>query len=467
MDGFKKHVDTASIQLKLSLCLSLAIFLVAVVAGIFSFVSAFDEAHELQDDTLQQIAALFDQQHLPLPHLGDRGRSPHNDEDSRIIVQYLSNGAQTGGKETEGIPLPLPNALSDGLHTLEAGGKPYRVLVKTTADNEKIAVAQETDARDDVARDSALRTVMPLLVLIPLLLLIVASLVRRIFRPISVLASEIELRTDRDLHSIDENHLPAEVRPFIIAINHLFARVAQSMESQRRFVADAAHELRSPLTALSLQAERLAEAELSDPAREKLAPLRQGIDRGRNLLDQLLALAKAQAHTEQAMSPVSIQDIYRRVLEDLMPLAEARHIDIGVEGEQDGLVKVSRLDMIAMVRNLVDNAIRYTPDGGRVDMSAAISDGCAVLAIQDSGPGIPIAERQRVFDPFYRILGSDQAGSGLGLSIVKTISDRVGARIELAFSDESKQSGLCIRIFIPLAAGQLVKTMEKKHGSTG
>jgi two-component system OmpR family sensor kinase len=136
-----------------------------------------------------------------------------------------------------------------------------------------------------------------------------------------------------------------------------------------------------------------------------------------------------------------------------MPLAEARHIDIGVEGEQDGLVMISRLDMIAMVRNLVDNAIRYTPEGGRVDMSVAINDGHAVLAIQDSGPGIPVAERQRAFDPFYRILGSDQRGSGLGLSIVKTISDRVGATIELGFSDESSRSGLRIRIFIPLADG--------------
>ena len=453
MDGFKKHVDMASIQLKLSLCLSLAIFLVAMVAGVFSFVSAFDEAHELQDDTLRQIAALFDQQHLPLPHLGDRGRSPHSDEDSRVIVQYLSSSKQTSGKEAEGTPLPLPNTLSDGLHTVEAGGKPFRVLAKTTANNEKIAVAQETDARDDIALDSALRTVMPFLILLPVLLLIVANLIRRIFRPVVALASEIEQRTDQDLHSIDEKHLPAEVRPFIIAINHLFARVAQSMASQRRFVADAAHELRSPLTALSLQAERLAEAELPGPTRERLALLRQGIDRSRNLLDQMLALAKAQSPAEQAILPVSIHDIYRRVLEDLMPLAEARHIDIGVEGEQDGLVMISRLDMIAMVRNLVDNAIRYTPEGGRVDMSVAINDGHAVLAIQDSGPGIPVAERQRAFDPFYRILGSDQRGSGLGLSIVKTISDRVGATIELGFSDESSRSGLRIRIFIPLADG--------------
>jgi two-component system OmpR family sensor kinase len=205
------------------------------------------------------------------------------------------------------------------------------------------------------------------------------------------------------------------------------------------------------LTAISLQAERLAEAEMSDLARERLTTLQRGIERGRNLLDQLLTLAKVQATPDLPKSPVSVQGIYRRVLEDLMPLADAKRIDIGVEGEQDAQVLVSELDMIAVVKNLVDNAIRYTPEGGRIDMSVSTAEGHAVLSIQDNGPGIPLAERERVFDPFYRTLGSDQVGSGLGLSIVKTISGRIGAEIQLGFSDEVKGSGLCVRILIPLA----------------
>ena len=450
MDGFKKRLNE-SVQLKLSVSLSLTILAIALVAGIFSFVSAFDEAHELQDDMLRQIAALFDRQHLPLVHLGDDGRANDSDEESRVIVQYLTAGNKMALKGDAGAPLPLPVTLPDGLHTHEVNGEPFRVLVKTTSSGERIAVAQETGVRDEIARDSALRTLMPFLILVPVLLLIVANLVRKMFRPIAALSAEIDQRAEQELHPVEEGHLPAEVRPFVVAINRLLARVNQSMETQRRFVADAAHELRSPFTALSLQAERLAEADMSNLARGRLMTLRRGIERGRSLLDQLLTLARAQAALDRPKSFVSIQHLYRRVLEDLMPLAEARQIDIGVEGEQDARVWGNELDMMAVVKNLVDNAIRYTPDGGNVDLSVTTDEGRAILRIQDSGPGIQVAERERVFDPFYRTLGSDQVGSGLGLSIVKAIADRIGAEITLGFSDEVDRSGLCVCVRVPLA----------------
>jgi two-component system OmpR family sensor kinase len=129
-----------------------------------------------------------------------------------------------------------------------------------------------------------------------------------------------------------------------------------------------------------------------------------------------------------------------------MPLAEAKHIDIGSEGEQDAQVWVSELDMIAVVKNLVDNAIRYTPAGGRVDLSVKTVEGRTALCVEDTGPGIAVSERERVFDPFYRTLGSEQIGSGLGLSIVKVIADRIGAEIRLGFNDEVRQSGLRVTV---------------------
>ena len=451
MDGFKRRLN-ASIQLKLSFSLSLAILIVAAVAGIFSFVSALDEAHELQDDSLRQIAILFDRQHLSTAQPGDAGFGRDKNEDSRVIVQRLDDSGSALGWNNTGMPLPFPSTLLDGLHTLDVGDEPFRVLVKTTASGERIAVAQETGVRDEIARDGAFRTVMPFLILVPILLLVVADLVRKMFRPIATLSAEIDQRADRALHPVEEAHLPAEVRPFIVAINRLLTRVAQSMDTQRRFVADAAHELRSPLTAMSLQAGRLGEAEMSALARERLTTLQRGIERGQNLLQQLLTLAKAQAAPDITKSPISVQKIYRHVLEDLMPLAEAKRIDLGVEGGQDAQVGVSELDMVAVVKNLVDNAIRYTATGGQVDLSVSTLQGRAVLRIQDNGPGIALDERERVFDPFYRTLGSDQIGSGLGLSIVKTILERIGADIQLGFSDEVRASGLCVCISIPLAA---------------
>jgi two-component system OmpR family sensor kinase len=191
---------------------------------------------------------------------------------------------------------------------------------------------------------------------------------------------------------------------------------------------------------------------MSATARERLSSLRQGIERGRNLLDQLLTLARAQSSPEppRACEAVSVQHIYRRVLEDLMPLSEAKEIDVGVEGNEDAAVRVSELDLTAIVKNLVDNAIRYTQRGGRVDLSMEKTSTHVVLRVIDNGPGIAPDERSRVFDPFYRTLGSDQVGSGLGLSIVKTIADRIGAQVHLEFADRANQSGLCVSIRLPL-----------------
>lgn len=449
MAGFKRRLN-ASIQFKLSFSLSLAILLIAVLAGVFSFVSAFDKAHELQDNTLHQVASLFDRQHLTLTYPGEDGKAKDSDDDNLVIVQYLVDGDKAIDKSGVQAPLKLPDTLIDGLHTLKIVDEQFRVLVKTTTSGERIAVAQETSVRDEIARDSALRTLMPFLILVPILLLIVADLVRKMFRPMAILSMEIDQRAEQELHPVGEGNLPVEVRPFVVAINRLLHRVAQAMEGQRRFVADAAHELRSPLTAMSLQAERLADAEMSDLARTRLKVLQRGIERGRNLLDQLLTLAKAQAIPERSNSRVSVQSIYRRVLEDLLPLAEAKHIDIGVEGEQDALLAMSELDLLAVVKNLVDNAIRYTPVGGRVDLSVNTLDGRAFLSIKDNGPGISLGERERVFDPFYRTLGSEQVGSGLGLSIVKTILDRVGGQIMLAASDEVSGRGLCVRVIVSI-----------------
>jgi len=449
MDGLKKRLNE-SVQLKLSFTLSLAILVVASVAGVFSFLSAFDEAHELQDDVLRQVAQLMDRQRLsPVPAPVD-AHLKGIDEELRVTVQRLGEANPSAAGVDAGGTLPLPTTLADGLHTLEVGGESFRVLVKTTAAGERVAVAQESSFRNEIARDGALRTVTPFLILVPVLLLIVADLVRKMFRPIAALSKEIDQRADQELHPVEERYLPVEVRPFAVAINRLLTRVGQSMEAQRRFVADAAHELRSPLTAMSLQAERLAEAEMSALAFERLTVLRQGIERSRGLLDQLLTLAKAQSAADLPKSPVSVLSIYRRVLEDLMPLAEAKRIDIGVEGTQDAEVWASELDMIAVVKNLVDNAIRYTPEGGRVDLSVGVSEGKAELRIQDNGPGIPLSERDRVFDPFYRTLGSEQTGSGLGLSIVQTIARRMGAEIQLDFVNAIRQTGLKVTVFIPM-----------------
>jgi two-component system OmpR family sensor kinase len=440
MDGHQRRLNP-SLQLRLSLWLMLVIGGIALLAGVFSYVAAFEEAHELQDDMLRQIAALLGTQYLPAATASARVADGElASGESRVTVQALSSH----------LPLALPVTLLDGLQTTTVDGTSYRVLVKTLASGERIAMTQDTRVRDDAAHDSAVRTLMPFLVLLPVLLLVVAHLVRKIFQPIAALSLEIDQRSEHALHPFSAHDMPTEVRPFVVAINRLLGRVAQAMEAQRRFVADAAHELRSPLTALSLQAERLADTALPDTARQRLTTLREGINRGRALLDQLLTLARVQSHTSACQQPGlhSVQQVFRRVLEDLLPLAEAKNIDLGVENDLDAQVLAYEVDLVTLVKNLVDNAIRYTPPGGRIDLAVQPGPGLVEVWIRDTGPGIPLVEQGRVFDPFYRVLGHDSTGSGLGLSIVQAIAERMGAQVQLGYADGLAQTGLAVQVVL-------------------
>ena len=450
MDGIERRVKN-SLQFRLSLWLSLAILSVALIAGIFAFLSAFFEAHELQDDVLRQVATLFDRQHLSVPTNVDARGDTDSDVESHVFVQLLAVPPSSRLSTASTTSLPLPQSLHEGMQTVGIGKDTYRVMIRTLRGGERLAVAQDTAVRDEIAQNSALRTLIPFLVLVPILLLMVALLVRKIFKPVADLAIEIDQRGEHELHPLAPKNLPAEIRPFVDAMNRHLARVQQSMDAQRRFIADAAHELRSPLTALSLQAERLADTEMSANAQERLATLRQGILRGRTLLDQLLALARAQASALTVNTAISVQQVYRRVLEDLLPLAEVKHIDVGVVSDMDAQVCANEVDLKTLVKNLVDNAIRYTPVGGRVDLSVSSNAGATTLMIEDNGPGIPEAEWERVFQPFYRVLGSDEIGSGLGLSIAQTISARIGATLHLGFSNDQSRSGLRVTVTFPVA----------------
>ncbi|MDR3452299.1 MAG: ATP-binding protein [Rhodoferax sp.] len=449
MDGFQGKLRQ-SLQFRLSAWLCLVILAIAVAAGVFSYLSAFQEAIELQDDQLRQMAALIQRQQLPVTS-APPADPLDGDPQSRVVVQLLpSPGAQT--PEPASLLSDVPAGLPDGIQTLRSSHTSWRVVIKTLASGSRVAVGQRTEVRDEIARDSAQRTLMPFLILIPVLLLLVGGLIRNMFRPLKTMALDIDRRSEQDLREVANAHLPSEIRPFVVAINRLLLRVAQSVSMQRRFVADAAHELRSPLTALSLQAEQLDAADMSAHARERLAVLRSGIRRTRGLLDQLLTLARVQDSSRGRTQTVSVQQVFRQVLEDLMPLADVKNIDVGVEGAQDARVTAHEADLKTLVKNLVDNAIRYTPNEGRINLSVHTNGRDVILQVTDTGPGIAPQERLRVFDPFYRVLGHDEVGSGLGLSIVQTIADRLEAKIDLGYANEPTQSGLRVSVTFPTMA---------------
>lgn len=255
---------------------------------------------------------------------------------------------------------------------------------------------------------------------------------------------------------LDTQHIPSEISGFVAAINRLLARTDAAMRQQQRFIADAAHEMRTPMTALSVQADRLAEQDLPADAREKLYKLQQGIHRNKRLLEQMLSLARVQAPEAFCQqTEISMQALFRRVLEELLPLAEQKNQDIGMVSEQDVRFVADETAVYTLVKTLADNAVRYTPPGSRIDLAADETAGYIRIRVEDNGTGISAAERARVCEPFYRILGTEQEGTGLGLSIASGIAARYGGRLELADSPNFER-GLLVSVWLakPLPKGK-------------
>lgn len=440
MDGHKSKL-TDSLQFRLSVGLALAIFLVAIIAGIFSYGWAYYEAIELQDEQLIQLSALVNRQRISQPDSVDAIEISRVDPESHFVVQWLDF---TPGQIIE---LPdLPENIAEGLHTLLLQDVSWRVFVKKLSTGRRVAVAQQTEVRDEIARDSAFNTLIPLAILIPLLLAGVAYLSRQVFAPLKKMAQQLDESSSNDLTRLSEENLASEISPFVRAINRLLTRVSEFVDQQRKFSRDAAHELRSPLTAISLQTERLIELSLESPLHSRLINLHKATERTRVLIEQLLTNARAQEDHSLVTVDISIKELLRELLEDLLPLIDAKAINISVVGK-DFVIASEPMDLQILIKNLIDNAIRYSPQHSTIEVLLKENEHTKALIVKDSGPGIALEEQERVFDPFYRVPGNDQLGSGLGLSIVKTIATRLGVAVELYNNDD--QPGLSIQVNFP------------------
>ena len=217
-------------------------------------------------------------------------------------------------------------------------------------------------------------------------------------------------------------------------MNDLLARLQESVERERAFIADAAHELRTPLTALDLQVQALREAPSGPDRDEAVQRLKAGVARATRLVEQLLALAREERAGARPRSPVELADLVREVMEEMLPLADARNVDLGAVRTDAAQVQGDHDALRVMARNLLDNAIRHVPAGGRVDIAVERPESTSSrvsLVVTDDGPGIPLDERERVFDRFYRVPGSSTGGSGIGLALVRSIARHHGGEVHL------------------------------------
>ena len=412
-----------SLQVRISIALILMFLPLSIIAGAFSYYQTYHEAEELQDDLLRQTAAYINPKTTDYTQIGS---------ENHILIQ-------TFGQEDT---VPLSNTLGEGFHTIKGGvdddddddDDEYRAYIHQTPQG-KIAVLQETEYRDDLAATAAYQSVLPLLIALPLMILLTVWITYRAMRPLKTLSASLGQRRSDDLSPLGGEGVPSEIQGFVTAINQLLQRTGENIRRQQRFIADAAHELRSPLTALSLQAERLTKLPQSDEAREQTRLILQSIQRNRHLLEQLLTHARAQgSETQRNLTDISLQAQFRRVLQELMPLALNKQQDIGVAVENDIRIRADDTEIYTLIKTFTDNAIRYTPAGGRIDIGFSETPTTLTIWVEDDGPGIPAAERSRVTDAFYRILGTEQQGTGLGLSIADAIAKRYGGKLILADS---------------------------------
>ena len=412
-----------SLQVRISIALILMFLPLSIIAGAFSYYQTYHEAEELQDDLLRQTAAYINPKTTDYTQIGS---------ENHILIQ-------TFGQEDT---VPLSNTLGEGFHTIKGGvdddddddDDEYRAYIHQTPQG-KIAVLQETEYRDDLAATAAYQSVLPLLIALPLMILLTVWITYRAMRPVKTLSASLGKRRSDDLSPLDGEGVPSEIQGFVTAINQLLQRTGENIRRQQRFIADAAHELRSPLTALSLQAERLTKLPQSDEAREQTGLILQSIQRNRHLLEQLLTHARAQgSETQRNLTDISLQAQFRRVLQELMPLALDKQQDIGVAVENDLRIRADDTEIYTLIKTFTDNAIRYTPAGGRIAIGFSDTPTTLAIWVEDDGPGIPAAERSRVTDAFYRILGTEQQGTGLGLSIADAIAKRYGGKLILADS---------------------------------
>jgi two-component system OmpR family sensor kinase/two-component system sensor histidine kinase QseC len=432
----------SSIRARLLITLLALVTCASLLAGWLAYRQAFQESARLFDYQLRQMALSLRNQIGLAPQI----EVPNEQQDADFIVQMWDVfGRSVVYLSRPGLPaFNRPNA---GYANFDFNGEPWRVYGLETVDG-VIQVAQPVRLQQAIARSSAIRVALPVLLFMPILGIAIVLVVQGGLRPLQRLAAEVQRRQINSLTPVDTAHLPEEVAPLVHELNRLLSRVDSALANQRAFIADAAHELRSPLTAVRLQLQLLDRATDETATEEARARLGEAIDRAAHMIEQLLTLARSEPRDVTGeLKPVPLETPAAEAISDMHALAQSRHIELELQAEPDVWVRGDAGALRTLVRNLVDNAVRYTPEHGKVEVHVGSTPAGSTLEVLDSGPGIPAADRERAFDRFYRRRTAPEGGSGLGLAIVKAIAERHGARVGL---DTAPLGGLKVAVTFPV-----------------
>ena len=418
-----------SLRARLTGALLLAVLAFAALQAAVTYRTARAETEALFDAQMQRIALSLSGS-LGAGALSDDAPAAETPAAREMIIQIWRADGVMLYRSPQGRLLPPQTAI--GFSDTVAGGEPYRIYALRTA-TQVVQVAQQTEARGRMAGQLALRAVLPVALLAPVLMLIVWWVVGRAIGPIERVRRQVAARRPDDLAPLPTAGLPAEVRPLVGEMNGLLTRLSDAWDALTHFTADAAHELRSPLAALRLQAQSLQRA--PDDATRAIASERllAGIDRATRLVEQLLALARQEGAGEGAeLVSLDLTALARNALADAEPEAARHAIALTLDAPTAHVVlRADEAALAVLLRNLLGNALRHTPPGGQVRVGVREEASVIDLTVEDSGPGIAPDERARVLDRFYRVPGTPGHGSGLGLAIVRAIAERHGAALTL------------------------------------
>ena len=435
----------------------------AAVGGLCLLAGTWQAHRQTQaqmDYQMQQIARIVAAQPLQSGthaiELAVPGLTPqisiHHDEDDDVIVVVRGLRGQVLYASASNRQLPeklLPVMADSGFLNVRLGSEAYRVFVARSGERQ-IEVAQSAEVLQEAEQQVALATLLPLVLLLPVLAIVIVFTITRQLRPVNEATAIIATRAALSFDPVPVEQLPREVRPLVEEINRLLARLRVAVEREQRFVRDAAHALRTPLTALQLQADVLEGGRDSEDRAARLAELRAGIRRIITLSEQLLTLARTQTAAELSAECSELDPMLQDIATFYQAAATAKGISLQAEADSHAQVRSSRRRLTLVLGNLIDNAVRHTPVGGAVSVRARRMSDHVCIDVCDGGDGLPQEELERVFERFYQASSDVDGGSGLGLATVAGLVRQVHGEVEL--HNRTDRPGLIATVRLPLAS---------------
>ncbi|RYG13664.1 MAG: two-component sensor histidine kinase [Burkholderiales bacterium] len=445
------HVFSAgpmcSLRRALLLWLVPMFLIVGVTSAAFSYWTFNRMVSTFLDDQMQQLALSVagQEQHDPLPAL----TSERVHKWGTYVIQVYDPAGRLQASSWQALDAPLPD--STGFREVRSGGKlwhAYATPAGAPAGN-RVQVLQSGDFRRHLAAERAGAALAPVMLLLPLAILVLWGFSAMVSRELRGIGQKAALQDENTIAELPLTRVPAEIAPLVVSFNSLLTRLRDAFATQKRFVQDAAHELRTPITAVALQLENVRGDLPAGACAQSFAQLEAGVVRAQRLVDQLLKLSRQEtASTQEAPASVDLHAQLHESINALIALADQRNIDLGLVAGAEPVapmeLRCATGDLRSALDNLIENALRYTPEGGVVDVRLGMENGRTVIEVVDSGPGIPPELLPRVFDRFFRVPGTGARGSGLGLSIAQSAALRCGLRISLRNRED--RSGLVARL---------------------